>query len=182
MLDHAGSGPWSASSCRGGRGRSSQVAVTATTDSTGLSRSEHHVVPTLLFLSLRSVESSLGKGLATFPLCGLPLGLVETIYEFVFSRGSRMAQMEVSKAAAPLLFEHVTSLDFSLGGTKIVGDSALLELATGCDSGLVHLNLNACRFVTDAGILGALLRCPAMRSLSLSGCDLITDEVSEGEQ
>lgn len=93
-----------------------------------------------------------------------------------------MAQMEVCKSLAPLLFEHVTILDFSLGGTKFLGDSALLELATGCDSGLLHLNLNACRFVTDAGILGAILKCPAIRSLSLSGCGLISDEVSDGEQ
>lgn len=182
MLNHARPDPWVMSSRRGGRGRSSQIAVTVPADSTSLPATEHQVVPTLLFLSLRSVESSLGKGLATFSLRGLPLGLVETIYEFVFSRGSRMAQMEVSKSLAPLLFEHVMTLDFSLGGTKCLGDSALLELATGCDSGLVHLNLNACGFVTDAGILGTILRCPAIRSLSLSGCGLISDEVSGGEQ
>lgn len=85
--------------------------------------------------------------------------------------------MEISKALAPILREHVNSLDFSSDAGKFLGDSALLEVANGCDSGLLQLDLSTCRFVTDAGILGTLLRCPAIRYLSLSGCDRITDEV-----
>lgn len=70
-------------------------------------------MPTLETLCLRSLESSLGKGLATFDLQDLPLGLAEKIYEFVSSKGSRMANMEILRALAPLLRQHVNSLDFS---------------------------------------------------------------------
>lgn len=70
-------------------------------------------MPTLGTLCLRSIESSLGKGLATFDVQYLPLGLCQLIYEFVSSKGSRMAHMEVLKALAPVLREHVSSLDFS---------------------------------------------------------------------
>lgn len=74
-------------------------------------------VSTLETLCLRSLESSLGKGLATFDLQDLPLGLAEKIYEFVSSKGSRMAHMEILRALAPVLRQHVNSLDFS--GAKV---------------------------------------------------------------
>lgn len=70
-------------------------------------------VPTLGTLCLRSLESSLGKGLATFDFQDLPLGLSQLIYEFVVAKGSRMAHMETLKALAPVLKRHVCSLDFS---------------------------------------------------------------------
>lgn len=143
-------------------------------------------IPTLLCLCLRSLESTLGNGRATFSLQDLPLGLLERIYDFIFSEGSRMAQMEVSRALAGVLSQRVTSLDFgyrridslSSRGGRLLGDSALLELASGCNQGLVHLDINACRFVTDAGVLGVLIRCPALRSISMSGCGLISDQVT----
>ncbi|CAM9552557.1 unnamed protein product [Laminaria digitata] len=182
MLNFGRSDSWTASSRRRGRGLS--FDVTAVLDSNRFPPdTEHQVgmilpIPTLSALCLRSLESSLGKGLATFSLYELPLGLVEKIYEFVCLKGSRMAQMELSRALAPILSEHVNSLDFNSGAAKFLGDSALCELANGCGSGLVRLDLSACRFVTDAGVLGALLRCPAIRSLSLSGCDGVTDETA----
>lgn len=184
MLNFGRSHSWTASSRRRGRGLS--FDVTAVLDSNRFPPdTEHQVgmilpIPTLSALCLRSLESSLGKGLATFSLYELPLGLVEKIYEFVCLKGSRMAQMELSRALAPILSEHVNSLDFNSGAAKFLGDSALCELANGCGSGLVRLDLSACRFVTDAGVLGALLRCPAIRLLSLSGCDGVTDEVRVG--
>lgn len=168
MLGFARSDVWIMSSRRGGRGRSFDEA------------DQIARVPlqpeTLIDLCLRSILSSLGKGLATLSLQELPLGLAEKIYNFVFLRGSRMAQMEVSRALAPILAEHVDSIDLSKGA-KFVGDSALLELANGCESGLLHLDLNACPFVTDTGIVSVLLKCPAIRSLSLSGCHHVTDQV-----
>lgn len=69
--------------------------------------------PALSNLCLRSLESSLGKGLATFDFQDLPLGLGQLIYDFVSSKGSRMAHMELLKALAPVLRRHVYSLDFS---------------------------------------------------------------------
>lgn len=177
MLNFGRSDSWIASSRRRGRGRSFGVTVVDSNRFALDSEPQVGMIPTLSALSLRSLESSLGKGLATFSLHELPLGLAEKIYEFVFLNGSRMAQMELSRALAPILSEHVNSLDFNSGAAKFLGDSALYELALGCGSGLVRLDLSACRFVTDAGVLGALLRCPAIRSLSLSGCDGVTDEV-----
>lgn len=178
MLNFERSDSWIASSRRRGRGRSFDVAVLDSNRFVFDSEHQLGLIPTLSVLSLRSLESSLGKGLATLSLHELPLGLAEKIYQFVFSNGSRMAQMEISRALAPILSAHVNSLDFnSSGAAKFLGDSALCELALGCGPGLVRLDLSACRYVTDAGILGALLRCPAIRSLSLSGCDGITDEV-----
>ncbi|CAM9199869.1 unnamed protein product [Ectocarpus sp. 6 AP-2014] len=141
------------------------------------SGSEREVeIPTLGILCLRSLESSLGKGLATFDLQDLPLGLAETVYDFVASAGSRMAHMEILRALAPILREHVSSLDFSRA--KVVGDSALLELANGCDSSLVQLNLSSCCFITDGALLATLLKCPGLKDLTLSGCRGITDETA----
>ncbi|CBJ48464.1 Hypothetical leucine rich repeat protein [Ectocarpus siliculosus] len=141
------------------------------------SGSEREVeIPTLGILCLRSLESSLGKGLATFDLQDLPLGLAETVYDFVASAGSRMAHMEILRALAPILRQHVSSLDFSRA--KIVGDSALLELANGCDSSLVQLNLSSCCFITDGALLATLLKCPGVKDLTLSGCRGITDETA----
>eukprot|EP00752_Nemacystus_decipiens_P016190 g14477.t1 len=131
---------------------------------------------TLSILCLRSLESSLGKGLATFDLQDLPMGLGQLIYDFVSSKGSRMAHMELLKALAPLLRRHVYSLDFSK--TKVLGDSALLMLATGCDSSLLQLDLSSCSFVTDVGLLAALLKCPFLRDLTLSGCAQISDQTA----
>lgn len=79
----------------------------------GCRRNSEVEVSTLCTLCLRSLESSLGKGLATFDFEDLPLGLGQLIYEFVSSRGSRMAHMEMLKALAPVLRRHVYSLDFS---------------------------------------------------------------------
>ncbi|CAM9875042.1 unnamed protein product [Ectocarpus sp. 8 AP-2014] len=140
-------------------------------------RSEREVeIPTLGILCLRSLESSLGKGLATFDLQDLPLGLAETVYDFVAAAGSRMAHMEILRALAPILRQHVNSLDFSRA--KVVGDSALLELANGCDSSLVQLNLSSCCFITDGALLTTLLKCPDLKDLTLSGCRGITDEAA----
>ncbi|CAM9492561.1 unnamed protein product [Ectocarpus sp. 4 AP-2014] len=140
-------------------------------------RSEREVeIPTLGILCLRSLESSLGKGLATFDLQDLPLGLAETVYDFIASAGSRMAHMEILRALAPILRQHVSSLDFSRA--KVVGDSALLELANGCDSSLVQLNLSSCCFITDGALLATLLKCPGLKDLTLSGCRGITDETA----
>lgn len=165
-------------SWHGRRGRYSDAAPVASSHRSVVDG--QCAITSLSSLCLHSLESSLGKGLATFSLHELPLGLVENIYEFVFSKGSRMAQMELSRAASSILSEHVNSIDFgSSGGAKFLGDSALLELANGCDSGLVHLDLSNCHFVTNAGIIGALLKCPAIKSLSLSGCYRITDEVTK---
>lgn len=61
--------------------------------------------------------------------------------------------------------------------SKVVGDSALLELANGCDSALMQLDLSGCRFVTDTGLLAMLLKCPGLRDLTLSGCCGISDQV-----
>lgn len=84
------------------------------TSTSNCCRSEGKVeIPTLETLCLRSLESSLGKGLATFDLQDLPLGLAEKIYEFVSSKGSRMAHMELLRAFAPVLRRHIYSLDFS---------------------------------------------------------------------
>lgn len=113
----------------------------------------------------------------TLSLQGLPFGLAEKIYKFVFASGSRMAQMEVSRALAPLLSEHVTGLDFSAGGIGCLGDSALLELAAGCSSGLQRLDISACCLVTNVAVLEVLTRCPSLVSLAVSGCDRVTDEV-----
>lgn len=155
--------------------------------------------PSLTLLCLRSLESSLGKGLATLSLQDLPLGLAENIYQYVFDLGSRTAQMEVSRALAPLLSKTVTSLDFTaadlvtseaepysggsgLGlspGNGIVGDSALLELANGVGAGLVALDLSGCRLVTNAGVSGVIAKCPHIASLGISGCNRVTDEVRE---
>ncbi|CAM9297360.1 unnamed protein product [Scytosiphon promiscuus] len=129
---------------------------------------------TLGNLCLRSLESSLGKGVASFDLEDLPFGIAETIYEFVSKRGSRMARMEILRALAPILRQHVNSLDFS--GAKVVGDSALLELANGCGSSLAKLDLSGCCFVSDHGMLAALLKCPGLVDLTLSGCSGITDQ------
>lgn len=129
---------------------------------------------TLVSLCLTSLESSLGKGLATLSLEGLPLGLAEKIFNFVFCGGSRMAQMEVCKALAPILRRHVNSFDCK---RSRLGDSALLQLATGCGSGLKQLDLSECPFVTDSGILVILPKCPAIEELSLSGCDRVSDQV-----
>lgn len=78
----------------------------------GRSESEDEL-PTLGILCLRSLGSSLGKGFVTLDFQGLPLGLGQLIYEFVSSKGSRMAHMEMLKALAPVLRRHVYSLDFS---------------------------------------------------------------------
>lgn len=59
---------------------------------------------------------------------------------------------------------------------QIVGDSALLELANGCSSALLQLDLSSCGFVTDAGLLGMLLKCPGLTDLGLSGCGQISDQ------
>lgn len=134
--------------------------------------------PTLSTLCLRSLESSLGRGFGTFSLQGLPLGLVEVIYDFVFTEGSRMAQMEISRALAPLLRNHVTDLDCSNEGSGSLGDSALLELTLGCAEGLRRLDLSGCHLVTNEVVAGVLGRCPSLVSLCLSGCDRLTDEVS----
>eukprot|EP00903_Cladosiphon_okamuranus_P008897 g8516.t1 len=133
-------------------------------------------VPTLGTLCLRSLESSLGKGLATFDFQDLPLGLGQLIYEFVSKKGSRMAHMETLKALAPVLHRRVFSLDFSKA--KVLGDSALLKLATGCDSSLLQLDLSSCSFVTDAGLLASLLKCPFLSDLTLSGCAQISDQTA----
>lgn len=180
MLSFSRSDSWIASSRRRGRGRSFDVTV-VDSNRFALDGEEHQLgIQSLSALCLRSLESALGKGLATFSLHELPLGLAEKIYEFVFLKGSRMAQMELSKALAPILSEHVNALDFNAGAARFLGDSALFELANGCGLGLVRLDLSACRFITDAGVMGALLSCPAIRSLSLSGCDGVTDEVRRG--
>lgn len=85
-----------------------------TTSIHGGGRSESEAEPPALSnLCLRSLESSLGKGLATFDFEDLPLGLGQLIYDFVSSKGSRMAHMELLKALAPVLRQHVYSLDFS---------------------------------------------------------------------
>lgn len=60
---------------------------------------------------------------------------------------------------------------------QVLGDSALLELATGCDSSLVQLDLSSCSFVTDAALLASLLKCPFLSDLTLSGCAQISDQV-----
>lgn len=60
---------------------------------------------------------------------------------------------------------------------QVLGDSALLKLAAGCDSALLQLDLSSCCFVTDTGLLAALHRCPCLRDLTLSGCAQITDQV-----
>lgn len=60
---------------------------------------------------------------------------------------------------------------------QVLGDAALLLLATGCNSALLQLDLSSCCYVTDAGLLAALLRCPLLRDLTLSGCAQITDQV-----
>lgn len=149
-------------------------------------------------LCLRSLESSLGKGLASLSLQGLPLGLAEKIYRYVAERGSRMAQMEVSRALAPLLSQTVRCLDFtpaanyeterqtssgSSGNSNgAMGNSALLELANGCGTGLVCLDLGGCRLVTNAGVLAVLSRCHKVSSLGLSGLDRVTDEVGSTRQ
>lgn len=77
-------------------------------------------VPTLGNLCLSSLESSLGKGVATSQLDDLPFGIAEKIYEFVSTRGSRMARMEILRALAPILRQYVNSLDFS--GAKVSFD------------------------------------------------------------
>lgn len=59
---------------------------------------------------------------------------------------------------------------------QVVGDSALLELANGCDSALLKLDLSACGFVTDAGILAMLVKCPRLTDLGLSGCGQVSDQ------
>lgn len=79
----------------------------------GGSRERETEPPMLSTLCLRSLECSLGKGLATLDFQDLPLGLGQLIYEFVSSKGSRMAHMELLKALAPVLQRHVYSLDFS---------------------------------------------------------------------
>lgn len=87
--------------------------ATSTTSSCCRSEGKAAEIPTLETFCLRSLESSLGKGLATFDLQDLPLGLAGKIYEFVSSKGSRMAHMELLRALAPVLRQHVNSLDFS---------------------------------------------------------------------
>lgn len=135
-------------------------------------------LPTLASLCLRCLESSLGKGLVTLALQDLPLGLAETIYNYVFNHGSRMAQMEISKALAPLLRDNVIGLDCSEEETGSLGDSALLQLTAGCSTGLKHLDLSGSHLITNDGTVGALARCPSLMVLSLSGCERVTDEVS----
>lgn len=135
---------------------------------------EPNAVVTLVSLCLASLESSLGKGLATLHLDELPVGLAEQIYDFIFLGGSRMAKMEVSKALAPILQHHVDRFDCS---RSRIGDSALLQLANGCGSALIHLNLRECPFVADSGILGVMLKCPSIKTLSLSGCNRLSDQV-----
>ncbi|CAN0335553.1 unnamed protein product [Hapterophycus canaliculatus] len=64
---------------------------------------------------------------------------------------------------------------------QVVGDSALLELANGCDSSLAKLDLSGCSFVSDHGMLAALLKCPGLEDLTLSGCGGITDQARASE-
>lgn len=71
----------------------------------------------------------------------------------------------------------VKSLSRCCCALKVVGDSALLQLAIGCDSALMQLDLSGCRFVTDAGLLATLVKCPDLRDLTLSGCRGISDQV-----
>lgn len=87
--------------------------------SSGIRNEREVEIPTLGILCLRSLESSLGKGLATFDLQDLPLGLAETVYDFVASAGSRMAHMEILRALAPILRQHVNSLDFSRAKVRV---------------------------------------------------------------
>ncbi|CAM9546750.1 unnamed protein product, partial [Sphacelaria rigidula] len=156
-------------------------------------------VPTLMSLCLRSLESSLGKGLASLSLQGLPLGLAEKIYRYVALSGSRMAQMEITKALSPLLSHMVSKLDCSAtvdeseqsdppaavlqhnsdgscSGGGIIGESALFELANGCGAGLMSLDLGGCRLISNTGVLRVLSTCPNLLFLGLSGLDRVTDE------
>ncbi|CAM9352096.1 unnamed protein product [Ascophyllum nodosum] len=130
---------------------------------------------TLVLLCLTSLESSLGNGLATLSLEELPIVLADQIYNFIFSRGSRMAQMEISKALAPIMRHHINSFDCS---RSRIGNSALLQLASGCGSGLVHLDLSECLFLGNNGILDLMFKCPSIRTLSLSGCNRVSDQVA----
>lgn len=104
-----------------------------------------------------------------------------------------MAQMEVSRALAPLLSRTVICLDFTNSETEhqsscsggsscgysngFIGESALLELANGCGMGLIHLDLGGCRLVKNAGVLAVLARCQNLSSLGLSGLDGVSDQV-----
>ena len=134
---------------------------------------------TLVLLCLTSLESSLGKGLATLSLEELPIVLADQIYNFIFSRGSRMAQMEISKALAPIMRQHINSFDCS---RSRIGNSALLQLASGCGSCLVHLDLSECLFLGNNGILDLMFKCPSIRTLSLSGCNRVSDQVSHARE
>lgn len=134
--------------------------------------------PTLSSLCLSRLEASLGKDLDAISLQNIPLGLAETIYKFVFSHGSQMAQMAISRTLAPLLCNAVTSMDCSNEGGENLGNSALLELTAGCSSGLKRIDLSGCYLVTDDVISEVLAKCTSLVSLSLSGCTRVTDEVS----
>lgn len=172
MLGFPPSREWSTNPRQMGRGRSRGENSISTLKYE--QQVEPNAVVTLSSLCLASLESSLGKGLATLHLDELPVGLAEQIYDFIFLGGSRMAKMEVSKALAPILRHHVDHFDCS---RSRIGNSALLQLANGCGSALRCLNISECPFVADSGIFGVMLKCPSIKKLSLSGCNRLSDQV-----